>query len=164
MEIADMMEPMKLLRDAVDKSEMDLLLLGKNPYAYFPTSSPSSGSTDLAELLRIAYDAWPLNDRNRIRVSLIDAMNKIVSTYDGLEPVAACVLVETLRQSKNRSPMGLPVRELTERLRKSIEEFHDALCRDWSGSGAEWKDGRLGELRRLSDIVRSLGGGGFVID
>ncbi|MCU0721772.1 MAG: hypothetical protein MUC83_18825, partial [Pirellula sp.] len=96
--------------------------------------------------------------------SLIDAMSKLVSTYDGLEPVAACVLIETLRQSKNRSPMGLPVRDFTERLLRSIDEFRDRLSRDLSGFGVGWKDGRLGEVRRLSEIVRSLGGSRFVID
>lgn len=164
METANMMEPMQILQEAVDKSEMDLLLLGRSPYAYLPPSSPSTGSTDLAELLRIAYDLWPMDDRNRIRVSLVDAMSKLVSTYDGLEPVAACLLVETLRQAKNRAPLGLPVKEFTGHLQGSIDEFRDRLCHDRSGQGAEWKDGRLGKLRRLSDIVRSLGGIGFVID
>ena len=163
METANMMDPIQILQDAVANSEMDMLLQGKAPYTYLPSTSPSTGSTDLAELLRVAYDLWPVDDRDRMRASMIDAINKLVSVYDGLEPVAACLLVETLRKANNRSPMGLPVSDLTKRLRDSIDKYRDRLGRDFSGSGAEWKDGRLGELRRLSDIVRSLGGIEFVI-
>ncbi|MCL4207915.1 MAG: hypothetical protein KJ000_35970 [Pirellulaceae bacterium] len=154
--------PLQILREAVASSEMDMLLLGKEPYTYLPPSSPASGTTDLAELLRIAYEQWPEADRTSIRLSIIRALEKLVSTYDGLEPVAACLLIETLRQARNRSPMGIPVEELAKRLRESIKAYSHQLSRDYSGAGAEWKDGRLGELRRLSEIVRELGGTGFV--
>jgi hypothetical protein len=154
--------PLQILQEAVARSEMDLLLLGLSPYAYLPSSSPSPGRTDLAELLRVAYDLWPANDRDRIRDSIIGALRKLVSEYDGLEPVAACLLIETLRQSRKRSPMELPVADLSKSLSESIDKYREILSRDFSGSGAEYDDGRLGELRRISEIVKGLGGNQFV--
>ena len=153
---------MQILEDAVMKSEMDLLLLGKHPYTYLPRRSPSTGSTDLAELLRVAYECWPVGDRNRLVASLTDAINKLVSSYDGLVPVATCLLIEILRQSKNRNPLGLPVSYITRRLKDSIDEFRVRLSSDFSGYGAQWQDGLLGELRHLSGLVRRRGGIEFV--
>ena len=80
------------------------------------------------------------------------------ASQDGLVPVATCLLIEILRQSKNRNPLGLPVSYITRRLKDSIDEFRVRLSSDFSGYGAQWQDGLLGELRHLSGLVRRRGG------
>jgi hypothetical protein len=58
--------------------------------------------------------------------------------------------------------MELPVADLSKSLSESIDKYREILSRDFSGSGAEYDDGRLGELRRISEIVKGLGGNQFV--
>ncbi len=155
-------DPFQIVSRAIAESELDKLLLGAEGYQYLPAWSPSTGCTDLTELLAVLYDKWPKDDRQRVYDALYDALKCLVTKYEGLEPVATCILIESLRKSRNRNPLGLPIEELATELRSNIERFAARLKADKSGDGSRWQDGWLGELRRLSRNTVELGGPLFV--
>jgi hypothetical protein len=150
-----------MVKNALEKSELDKLLLGEPGYRYLPKGSPAPGDTDLAAVIGILYDHTSEAERQRIRDEILKTLNSIVGTYEGLEPVAASILLESLRKMRNRSPFGLPLDDIAAKLRASINAFADRLKADRSGVGAGWPDGRLGELRRLSRNTVDLGGPSF---
>lgn len=155
-------EPFQIVSRAIADSELDKLLLGAEGYRYLPAWSPATGCTDLTELLAVLYDKWPTHERQRVCDALSESLTRLVSKYDGLEPVATCILIESLRKSRNRNPLGLSVDELAAQLRASIERFAARLTADKSGDGSRWPDGWMGELRRLSRNTVELGGPCFV--
>lgn len=154
-------DSLQIVSRAIAESALDKLLLGAEGYRYLPGWSPATGCTDLTELLAVLYDLWPKDDRQRVCKALSESLTRLVSTYDGLEPVATCILFESLRKFRKRNPLGLPVDELAAQLRASIERFAARLTSDKRGDGSRWPDGWMGELRRLSRNTVELGGPGF---
>lgn len=154
-------DPIQMIKEAVAKGEIIKLLLGDPGYCYLPKGSPAPGNTDLAAVIGVLYDFIPESERARVRDEMVVALNAIVGTYEGLEPVAASILLESLRKMHNRTRFGLPLDDLAAKLSESINAFADRLRADRSGVGASWPDGRLGELRRLSRNTVDLGGPPF---
>ncbi len=154
-------DPLAIVQDAVAKGELDKLLLGEPGYRYLPKWSSAPGGTDLAALITLLYDNTATADRSQVCDDLARALDSIVGTYEGLDPVAGCILLETLRRAENRSPLGLPIEDLATRLRASIDAFRDRLTADRSGNGAGWANGRLDDLRRLSRNTEKYGGPSF---
>ena len=154
-------DPMTIVSNAVARGELDKLLLGSPEYCYRSRISPVPGDTDLTELLAVLYDRWNPADIEKVRDDMVKALDGIVETYEGLEPVATCILIESLRRARNGPRLELPLNDLANKLRCSIERFRSRLERDKSGEGGEWADGWLGEFRRLSRNTVDLGGPSF---
>ncbi len=154
-------DPIAMITEAAAKGELIKLLLGEPGYRYLPKGSPAPGDTDLAAVIGVLYDFTPESERTHVRDEMLKALNAIVSTYQGIEPVASSILLESLRKMRNRPRLGLPLDDLATKLYDSISAFADRLKSDKSGIGAGWPDGRLGELRRLSKNTVDLGGPSF---
>jgi hypothetical protein len=153
--------PNDIVRTALDKDELDLLLLGSPEYQFFDRWSGSPYNTDLASLLHALYLLSENGQEVRVRDSLLAAIKKIVDTYDGLLPVASCILFESGRQIRDEYTLELPLLDIAGELRQQIRVFAFRLMEDRSGVGAEWSDGRLGDLRRLSKNTVERGGPSF---
>lgn len=151
-----------LINLAIARGEVSQLLIGEDPYVYLPPGTPSEERTDLAEVLRIAYDQLPDDRRPELRRALLDTVEKLLPRYDGLFPIAVCLLIEVLRRARNRKPLNLPTETIAARLRERICDYRTQLSGDKSGPGKYFVDGRLGDLRRLSNICAELGGESFV--
>jgi hypothetical protein len=155
-------DPIMILKKALAKGELEKLLLGFPEYRYLPKGSPSPENTDLAALLGALYDHTTEDNKAKVRDNMTKALNTIVQHYDGLQPVAACILLESLRNARNKPSFGLPLTDLAARLHASINLFSDRLKGDKNGVCSSWPDGRLGELRRLSRNTTELGGPSFL--
>ena len=153
--------PEEIVKAALAKGELEKLLLGAPAYQYRSKYSPAPGNTDLTELLSVVYRDLAADERGLAAEILLAALNKIVHTYEGLRPVASCILYEAGSQADRRPPLGLPLSELARALDASIQRYSDPLRADKTGEGYEWPDGRLGEFRRLSRNTVSLGGPSF---
>ena len=153
--------PKTIVVKAVNRGELDKLLLGAPEYQYRSKYSPAPGDTDLTELLAVLYDHWDPADRKNVESQVAKAVYAIIGTYEGIEPVAACVLLESLRKARGKASLGLPLEDIASRLRRSIDAFSEQLRADKTGGGANWPDGRLGDLRRLSRNTEYLGGPSF---
>jgi hypothetical protein len=152
-------DPNQIIHDAIDKHEVDDLLLGRPAYQYLPKQSPSPWGTDLVELLTIIVDN---NYSEHVRSELLSAVDRIVTTYDGLIPVALCLLFDSVRSVNNSKNLGLERDQVAARLRKGVDIHKERLRRDKTGGGSDWEDGLLGELRNLSRNTVSVGGPPFV--
>jgi hypothetical protein len=148
-----------IVTTAIAKGELDQLLLGTAEYRYRSRWSPAP-VTDLTELLGVVYERWSAEERDHARDQLAKALDSIVGTYDGLRPVASCILLETMYRVENKS-LGLPLEDIAAKLRRSIDQFRSRLANDNTGEGAEWPDGRIGEFRRLSRNTAKRGGPSF---
>jgi hypothetical protein len=153
--------PIDIVRTALAKDELDLLLLGVPEYQFFDRWSGSPYNTDLASLLPELYLLAEDGQEVRVRDNLLAAINKIVDTYEGLVPVAICILFETGRRIRDEYVLGLPLFDMASELQQEIRVFAFRLMEDKSGVGAEWPDGRLGDLRRLSKNTVERGGPSF---
>lgn len=151
----------EIVRNALERDELNLLLLGRPEYQYFDRWSSSPYNTDPVALLDTLYRLVQESQRPQIRDRLLGAIKKIVDTYDGLTPVAGCILFEAGRKSDKRPMLGLPLEEIAAELRQSIRVFRFRLEKDKTGVGAQWPDGLLGDLRRLSRNTEQLGGPSF---
>jgi hypothetical protein len=154
-------DPVGIVREALARGELDKLLLGKRKYRYLPKGSPAPGDTDLAALIGVLYEHVSETDRQIVRDEMTKAIGSIIDTYAGLEPVAACILLESLQRMRGGSAFGLPLENIAARLRANISVFADRLRADRSGIGASWPDGWFGEFRRLSRNTVDLGGPSF---
>jgi hypothetical protein len=158
----------EIVRKAIEKDELDLLLLGKPEYQFLPRWTPAD-DTDLVELLSALYRLVTEYRREELKDYLHRAIKKIVDTYEGLDAVASCILFESSKQSPvdcfgephQPNPLGLPLDGIASELRQSIRVFSFRLEKDKTGVGSQWPDGRLGDLRRLSQITKRLGGPAF---
>ncbi len=161
--------PEEIVRSALEQDELDLLLLGSPAYRFLPKGSPAPGDTDLIELLTVLYRLIGQYPREVLKLHLYRAIKKIVESYDGLDPVAACIFyesyarcpVDSFGRPKSGEPLGLPLEEVAGELRQSIRVFSIRLEKDKSGGGAGWPDGRLGDMRRLSKNTTRVGGPSF---
>ena len=153
--------PKEIVLKAIERDELDRLLLGKLEYQFFDRWSGSPYNTDLVPLLNVLYRFCGEHQQEQTKNRLLSAINKIVDTYDGLDPVAVCILFETGRRSDDRPTLGLPQEDIAAELRQSIRVFSFRLEKDKTGAGDEWPDGRLGDLRRLSKNTERLGGPSF---
>ncbi|MEN6449431.1 MAG: hypothetical protein ABFC96_02985 [Thermoguttaceae bacterium] len=151
----------EIVRKAIERDEVDLLLLGKPGYKFLPKWSPAPGDTDLTALLSALRGLVGKYPHGEIRDLLYRAIRKIVGTYEGLDPVACCLICEAVNRSEGKSSFELPVDEIAAELRQSIMAFRSRLERDKTGFGAEWPDGMLGDLRRLSRNTEHKGGPSF---
>jgi hypothetical protein len=151
----------EIVKNALDKDELDLLLLGKPEYCYLPRWTSLPTNTDLVELLNTLYEEYGQYHPAEIKDRLSHAMTKIVSTYDGLIPVANCILLESYRRKNESFSLGLPLEEIAVELNESIRKFYSQLREDKSGTGSRSDDGLLGELRRLNRITTKKGGPSF---
>ena len=165
--------PQEIVRKALERDELDLLLLGGPEYRCFLLLSALRSSlryeNDLGELLQVLYKSAEDHPEKGIADRLLRAMKKIVEHYEGLTPVARCILYEIVARSavdcfgrpKAQTSLGLPLEEIASELKQSIRVFSFRLEKDKVGVGAEWPDGLLGDLRRLSRNTVRLGGPSF---
>jgi|GEM_PF-1837021 len=153
--------PEAILRRAVARNEMKQLLLGFPAYRYRTRWSPAPGNTDLTDLLGAIYELPDGETRLRAARQLLQSLSAIVGTYEGLDPVATCILLETTRKYDGRPSLNLPIATLANELRLSIRVFALRLRSDKTGLGQGWPEGRLDDFRRLSKIVASYGGPAF---
>ncbi len=153
--------PQEIVKAALANGELDKLLLGAPAYQYRSKYSPAPGNTDLTELLSVVYDHWDPADKKHVHEQVAKAVYAIIGTYHGIEPVAICVLLESLRAARGKPSLGLRLDDVAARLRASIDTFSEQLRVDKGGGGANWPDGRLGDLRRLSRNTEDLGGPSF---
>lgn len=151
----------EIVKNALDKDELDLLLLGKPEYCYLPRWTSLQTNTDLVELLTILYEEFGQYHPDEITERLSNAVTKIISTYDGLIPVANCILLESYRRNNESLSLDLPLEEIALELNESIKKYYSQLREDKSGLGSRWDDGLLGELRRLNRITTKKGGPSF---
>lgn len=162
------LSPNEIVAKALKRDELDLLLLGPPEYQFFDRWVDPY-NTDLTALLGALYSDAVEGRREQIKNRLLAAIMKIVETYDGLFPVAECVLYEASARSavdwfgrpKANTSLGLPLEEIAAELRQSIRVFAFRLEKDKAGVGANWPDGLLGDLRRLSKNTLTLGGPSF---
>lgn len=153
--------PIDIVNAALAKGEIEKLLLGTPEYQYRSKWSPAPGDTDLTELLAVTYDWLDPQPREAAKEALVKGLYALSDTYEGIEAIAACILLESLRRSKGRPLLGLPIDDLAERLQVTIRAFEPRLRADKVGAGRDWPDGLLGDLRRLSRITENLGGPSF---
>lgn len=153
--------PIDIVNVALAKGEIEKLLLGTPEYQYRSRLSPAPGNTDLTELLAVIYDGLDPQSREAAKDALVKGLYSLSETYEGIDAVATCILIESLRKSNGRSLLGLPIDDLAERLRVTIRAFEPRLRADKGGAGRDWPDGLLGDLRRLSRITENLGGPSF---
>lgn len=151
----------EIVRMALDKDELDLLLLGKPDYCYLPRWTTIAGNTDLVELLTSLYEEYGQYHPEETRERLLQAIKKIVSEYDGFVPVANCILAESARRKNDSFSLDLPLEEIAIELNEGIKKYYAQLRDDKSGVGSRWDDGLLGELRRLNRINVKKGGPTF---
>ncbi len=90
--------PQEIVRKALERDELDLLLLGGPEYRCFLLLSALRSSlryeNDLGELLQVLYKSAEDHPEKGIADRLLRAMKKIVEHYEGLTPVARCILYE----------------------------------------------------------------------
>lgn len=153
--------PEDIVRKALEKDELDLLLLGKPGYQYLPKWSPAPGDTDVTSLLSALGGLVGEYPRAEIRDRLHRAIMKIVETYEGLDPVAHCLFFEAYDRSEGRPPLGLPAEEIAAELKQSIRVFSFRLEKDKTYNCGLLPDGRLGGLRQLSRTTERFGGPSF---
>jgi hypothetical protein len=158
-----------VVRAALDADELDKMLLGWPPYQYLPKWSPAT-DTDLPQLLHALYGLVGVYPREDLSDRLRHAIEKIVVDYEGLGPVASCILFEASARApfdafgkpKADTSLRLPLDEIADDLRQSVRVFSIRLEKDKTGVGSEWPDGRLGDFRRLSKNTVRYGGPSFV--
>jgi hypothetical protein len=153
--------PHEIVKAALAKGELDRLLLGAPEYQYRSKYSPAPGNTDLTELLGVIYDGLDGEERRKATDALVKALEEIGGTYAGIDALATCILVESVRRSSGRPPLGLPLGDLAARLEATIRVFEPRLRADLSGGGQGWPDGVLGDLRRISRNTEKYGGPPF---
>jgi hypothetical protein len=151
----------EIVRKALDKDELDLLLLGTPEYCCAPRLAATPTNDDLVELLTTLYEEYGQYHPEDIKERLCLAIGKIISTYDGLIPVANCILFEAYRRKNDSFTLGLPLEELAVQLNQGIRENYATLRDDKSGNGSRWDDGLLGDLRRMNKITVKKGGPSF---
>ena len=154
-------DPKTIVERAIARGELDKLLLGEPEYCYRSRWSPAPGDTDLTELLEIVYGRLDSADAARVREAMKKALFSVVGRYEGVEPVVIAILMESRRKRDTDDVLGLPLNELAEKLRGSINAFSTKLKTDKTGVGEGMTDGRLGDLRRLSRTIEELGGPAF---
>lgn len=147
-----------LISTALNTGEIDQLLLGVPKYAYRSRFVPCPRDSDIVEFLQVM-----VNEVNtvKLRTELDRVLNRMVDTYEGVFPVASCILFETARRSRGETTLNLDTHALAAALSNTIDRFRDRLAIDFSFEGANWPDGQLGDLRRLSRVTASLGGPTF---
>ena len=153
--------PKEIARAALAKGELDKLLLGSPEYQYRSRFSPAPGNTDLTELLAGIYDGLEPQAKELAKNAMLKAFNSLDGVYEGIEAIAACILFETGRKCDGRPTLGLPLDDLAAKLQATIRKFESRLRADKSGGGANWPDGLLGDLRRLSRNTEKYGGPSF---
>lgn len=154
-------DPKEIVSTALAKGEMDKLLLGMPGYQYRSKYSPAPGNTDLTELLAVIYDRLDPRMRDAAKDALQRALYALSGSYEGIDPISTCILLEAVRGSDGRLNLGLPIEDLAEKLHATIRTFETRLRADTSGGGRDWPDGLLGDLRRLSRNTQKYGGPPF---
>lgn len=151
----------EIVSSALSKGELGKLLMGTPEYQFRSKFSPAQTDSDLTELLAVIYDGLDAQKREAARDALEKALLALADTYEGIEPLATCILLESLRRSDGRPTFGLPINDLAKKLQATIRKFDDRLRSDKSGGGRDWPDGLLGDMRRLSRNTERYGGPSF---
>jgi hypothetical protein len=99
--------------------------------------------------------------RDAAKDAVTAALYSLTGTYEGIDPISTCILLEALRICDGRVPLGLPIDDLASKLQETILTFESRLRADRTAGGKEWTDGLLGDLRRLSRNTENYGGPGF---
>ena len=150
----------RIVSTAVERGELEALLLGHPAYWYRSKYSPAAQS-DITELLSELYRAADFDINSQTGRAFVQALQSIASSYDGIVPLASCILYETMQVRKG-SQLGLPLHSLCAQLSALISQHSVRLRDDKSGEGADYPDGMLGELRRLNEVTVSCGGPSFL--
>ncbi len=153
--------PTDIMNAALAKGELDKLLVGAPEYQYHSKYSPAPGNTNLTELLEAIYDDLGQQPREVAKDALVKALYSLSGTYEGIDAISTCILLEASRRSDNRPMLGLPIDDLAGKLQATIRTFELRLRAGKSGGGRYWPDGLLGDLRRLSRNTEKCGGPAF---
>ena len=153
-----MAEGLKILYRAISRNEMDKLLLGYPEYCYRSRWSPAPENTDLTELIGIIYDTPKLVSNASISKIMETSLFKTLTTFDGLAPVASCILLESSYKYDHRPILNLPLETLAKELKSQITKFTKAMDSDTFFLNTE----KIEDLQRLSKIVVELGGPSFL--
>ncbi len=147
---------------AVERDEIDKLLLGLPPYGYVPKHSSSATSTDLTVILSNGLYVFAReHPEENLSTRLQGVLSKLVRAYEGIPVVASIILSETVAQSRDQTPFDIDLKSLAQALREAIDVHREVLRQDRTGEGWSWTDGRLGDLRNLSKNTVRLGGPSF---
>jgi hypothetical protein len=150
----------KLINKALLNNEFDSLLLGRGDYIHLPRWTCASGGMDLAALYPELCE-FNKNERN-ISKQVNDLLLKACNKYETIIPVAAFIMLETLRIKNGQVRLGLCLDIITEKLKSAILTSRNRLRLDKNGDGNQWSDGLFGELRRINAITVDLGGKTFM--
>lgn len=154
-----MIEPVRIIKEAVARGDVDRLLLGSPEYRWRDKWSVSPEASDIGDLLRIMCDSFDNAEREVLGRDLAVAAYAVVDEYEGIMPVAYCIYVEVTHKARNGKHLGFPVEDLAARLKASIKRHEYRLFSDPSGAYySRLPDGRLTFLRNLSDQVAAKGG------
>ena len=75
-----------------------------------------AGSTDLIELLPVVYDRLDPISREIAREELVRALYSLCGRYEGIDPIATCILFEVGCSTDGQWAMGLPIEDLAIKL------------------------------------------------
>ena len=150
-------DPVILVRTALKRGEFTAMLLGEDKYQCRPKYSMSPWKTDIGDLLEPFYSRMPEYDLALKCSILMKSIAEIVSTYDGIVPVAYCLLFELEKRTNNKSGFGLPIEEIAEKLRKTIITYGERLVFDNTEGGSGCPHGRYDYLCHLSRLCEKKG-------
>jgi len=152
-------DPIKIIREALEKNEMDRLLLGDEKYRHLGKYTCDPGITDISALMGCYYNIFMKEiEPKKLRDILADAIFSVVNEYEGLFPVAICLLKELYRKQRGIAILDLPIPEITEALRQSIAKYRMRLICDDSMYGRGYDDRSLGQMRHFSKLAVEYGG------
>jgi len=153
---------LELTEMAVSRNELSKLLLGEGEYSYISKFSPAIG-TDITSILPYGiYKFQKINQSCQFSSDLYEALTSLTARYEGLEPVASFILVESSGRLEGKSPLSFSLVELASLLQGSIEAFRSRLEKDFTGYGFGWENGLYGELLNISRNTVEVGGPSFV--
>lgn len=150
--------PADIVEAALRRNDFVNLLLGSADYCYKSRWSPAPGDTDLTELLDEIYDGLAPPRREVAAKMLASALVDMQGTYEGMEPTATCILLESMRKKEGRESFNLPLLDMANQLQKTIDLYKEKLTADKRGGGQYHSDGLYGDLRRISANIVNLGG------
>lgn len=104
------------------------------------------------------YDDYSGADRETVRVALAQAVAQLSKRYEGVAPISAVILLETLRRQRGRATFDLPIDDIAHDLRETIRNNWSKLAKDLSAEGRTWSEGWIGELYRRRNLIHDLGG------
>lgn len=155
--------PYNLAKLAFEHKELDKLLLGKDPYKYMTKFFSGSDDSDVGTLIDDGILPYVIDHKGK---EIIDYLNntlyELCLQYDGLPSLAYFMICCAIYiKNKGVLPVDINFEKILEAMRKSISQYADRLKSDVTGEGWRNKEGKYGDLKRLSKITTEKGGLNF---